>query len=135
MTNVTFAVPEDAFKKMREHPEIGAQILAPVPRLAGAAKIVRHHHERWDGKGYPDQLAGENIPLGARILTVVDSFSAIMDARVYKPGGTPEQAIAELKKHAGAQFDPRVVEIFLGLLERGKIGGSERSERVSVSTK
>ncbi|MBI3913253.1 MAG: PAS domain S-box protein [Chloroflexi bacterium] len=125
----------DEWVKMREHPGIGAQILAPVPRLAGAAKIVRHHHERWDGKGYPDHLAGENIPLGARILTVADSFSAITDARVYKKARAVEEAVAELKKHAGVQFDPRVVEIFLRLLERGKIGGSEHSEGVSVSTK
>ncbi len=103
---------------MRQHPEIGARILLPVPRLAGAARIVRHHHERYDGKGYPDGLSGEAIPLGARILTVVDSYSAILDARIYKPPRPRSEAIAELKKHAGAQFDPRIVKIFLKILDR-----------------
>jgi putative nucleotidyltransferase with HDIG domain len=104
---------EAEWAQMREHPSIGARILAPVPHLAGAAQIVRHHHERFDGKGYPDGLAGEAIPLGARILTVVDSYSAMTDRRVYKEARSHTQAAAELKKHAGAQFDPRVVEIFL----------------------
>jgi GAF domain-containing protein len=99
--------------QMRQHPGIGARILAPVPHLAGAAQIVRHHHERYDGKGYPDGLAGEAIPLGARILTVVDSYSAIMDRRVYKEARTHAEAVSELRKHAGTQFDPHVVEVFL----------------------
>lgn len=101
------------WEKMREHPSIGARILAPVPHLASAAQIVRHHHERYDGKGYPDGLAGETIPLGARILTVVDSYSAIMDRRVYKEARSHTDAVSELRKHAGTQFDPRVVEVFL----------------------
>jgi HD-GYP domain-containing protein (c-di-GMP phosphodiesterase class II) len=109
----------DEWKLMRQHPDIGSRILAPVPQLAGAARIVRHHHERYDGKGYPDGLAGEAIPLGARILTVVDSFSAITDARVYKAARSEVEALAELKKHAGTQFDPRVVEVFRRLLEEG----------------
>jgi HD-GYP domain-containing protein (c-di-GMP phosphodiesterase class II) len=99
--------------QMRQHPAIGAGILAPIPHLAGAALVVRHHHERYDGRGYPDGLAGEAIPLGARILTVVDSYSAIVDRRVYKIARPPHEAVAELRRHAGAQFDPRVVDIFL----------------------
>ena len=101
------------WEQMREHPSIGARILAPVPHLASAAQIVRHHHERYDGKGYPDGLAGETIPLGARILTVVDSYSAITDKRVYKEARSHAEAVSELRKHAGTQFDPRVVEVFL----------------------
>jgi len=108
--------------QIREHPSIGAQILAPVPHLASAAQIVRHHHERYDGKGYPDGLAGEAIPLGARILTVVDSYSAIMDRRVYKEARSHAEAVSELRKHAGTQFDPRVVEVFLAKInELGEI--------------
>jgi HD-GYP domain-containing protein (c-di-GMP phosphodiesterase class II) len=109
----------DEWSVMRQHPAIGARILAPVPRLAGAARIVRHHHERYDGGGYPDGLAGETIPLGARVLTVVDSYSAIVDKRVYKEARSREHAIAELKRNAGTQFDPRVVEVFLRLMESG----------------
>ncbi|MHB8779021.1 MAG: HD domain-containing phosphohydrolase [Anaerolineales bacterium] len=99
--------------QMREHPSIGARILSHVPRLASAAQIVLHHHERYDGKGYPDGLAGEAIPLGARILTVVDSYSAITDKRVYKEARSHTEAVSELRKHAGTQFDPRVVDVFL----------------------
>jgi putative nucleotidyltransferase with HDIG domain len=109
----------DEWKIMRQHPEIGAHILAPIPHLSHAAEIVRHHHERYDGRGYPDGLVGEAIPLGARILTVVDSYSAIMDKRAYKEARSHVEAMAELQKHAGTQFDPRVVEVFLGLLKRG----------------
>ncbi len=108
--------------QMREHPSIGAQILEPIPHLASAAQVVRHHHERYDGKGYPDGLAGEAIPLGARILTVVDSYSAIMDRRVYKEARSHAEAVSELRKHAGTQFDPRVVEVFLAKInELGEI--------------
>ncbi|MBI5302246.1 MAG: GAF domain-containing protein [Chloroflexi bacterium] len=108
----------EEWKLMRQHPAIGARILEPVPRLAGAARLVRHHHERYDGKGYPDGLAGDAIPLGARILTVVDSYSAILDERVYKAARSHQDAVAELHRCAGTQFDPRVVEIFLRLMER-----------------
>lgn len=104
---------------MRRHPVIGAQILAPVPRLAGAARIVRHHHERYDGTGYPDGLAGEAIPLGARILAVVDAYGAIVDRRAYKEPCPHAEAIAELKRCAGTQLDPVVVEAFLRLFGRG----------------
>ena len=107
----------EEWRHMRQHPVIGARILAPVPRLAGAARLVRHHHERYDGKGYPDGLRGDAIPLGARILTVVDSYSAILDERVYKAARSHEDAVAELRRCAGTQFDPRVVETLLRLLE------------------
>ena len=108
--------------QMREHPSIGARILSHVPRLASAAQIVLHHHERYDGKGYPDGLAGEAIPLGARILTVVDSYSAITDKRIYKEVRSHAEALSELRKHAGTQFDPHVVEVFLAKInELGEI--------------
>lgn len=112
---------EGEWEEMRRHPAIGARILSSIPRLAGAAQIIRHHHERYDGTGYPDGLAGEAIPLGARVLTVVDSYSAIVDERVYKKARSHKEAVAELKRCAGTQFDPRVVETFLKLIERGAI--------------
>jgi len=110
---------EDEWIVMRQHPVIGERILAPIPRLQGASRIIRHHHERYDGKGYPDGLAAEEIPIGARILTVVDSYSAIVDKRVYKDARTQAEAIAELNKNSGTQFDPRVVDVFLRLLSQG----------------
>lgn len=105
---------------MRQHPIIGWQILKPVLRLNGVAEIVHHHHERYDGQGYPDHMSGEAIPLGARILNIMDSFSAMMDARVYKAARSQEEAVAELKRCSGTQFDPQLVKIFLRLLESGE---------------
>ncbi|MGE5264820.1 MAG: GAF domain-containing protein, partial [Acidobacteriota bacterium] len=102
----------EEWKEMRRHSEMGEQIIKPIPRLAGAAGIVRHHHERYDGLGYPDGLVGGAIPLGARILAVVDAYSAIVDKRVYKQAQSHEDAITELASHIGTQFDPRVMEAF-----------------------
>ncbi|HYM91301.1 MAG TPA: HD-GYP domain-containing protein, partial [bacterium] len=100
---------------MRQHPIVGEGILAPTERMRGVAKIVRHHQERWDGSGYPDGIRGEAIPLGARILAVVDAFSAITDDRPYKKAQSHELALTELRRGAGTRYDPRIVEIFCGL--------------------
>ncbi len=102
---------------MRLHPVIGERILMPAARLQGVAKIVRFHQERWDGTGYPEHLAGKAIPLGARILAVVDAYGAIIDARPYKPARTHEEAVVELRRCAGTQFDPTIVETFCRILE------------------
>jgi putative nucleotidyltransferase with HDIG domain len=107
---------------MRQHPLVGERILIPVERMRGVAQIVRHHQEKWDGSGYPDGLHGEAIPLGARILAVADAYSAIIDERPYKRPIPPAEAEAELKRCAGTQFDPTIVEAFLRVLHRN--GGS-----------
>ena len=97
---------------MRAHPEIGARILEPVERLRQLAPLVRFSHECWDGSGYPDGLAGEQIPLGARIISVCDAFDAMVSDRPYRGGRSTAEALAELRTHAGTQFDPAVVEAF-----------------------
>jgi PAS domain S-box-containing protein/putative nucleotidyltransferase with HDIG domain len=107
---------EEEWETMRRHPVLGEEILRPVRRLAGVARLVRHHQERWDGTGYPDGLRGEQIPLGARILAVVDAYTAMTDRRPYRPPLSPEEAVAELRRCAGTQFDPAVVEAFLRVL-------------------
>jgi putative nucleotidyltransferase with HDIG domain len=104
---------QDEWTVVRQHPTVGAQILAPVPKLAGAARIVRHHHEWYNGRGYPDGLAADNIPLGGRILAVVDAYGAITDERAYKRSRSHEEAIAELRHCSGSQFDPSIVDAFL----------------------
>ncbi len=109
---------DEEWAVMRQHPIMGEEILRPVQRMHDVARIVRHHHERWDGTGYPDGLKERAIPLGARILSVVDSYSAITDARPYKPARSHEDAVAELRRCAGAQFDPRVVEACCQVIER-----------------
>jgi diguanylate cyclase (GGDEF)-like protein len=97
---------------MRAHPEIGARILEPVERLRQLAPLVRFSHECWDGSGYPDGLAGEQIPLGARIISVCDAFDAMVTDRPYRGGRSTAEALEELRGHAGTQFDPAVVEAF-----------------------
>jgi HD-GYP domain-containing protein (c-di-GMP phosphodiesterase class II) len=95
---------------MRRHPEIGEQIVRSVPFLEGAARIVRAHHERFDGSGYPDGLAGEQIPLEARIFAVADAFDAITTDRPYRPAASIADAREQIARGAGTQFDPRAVE-------------------------
>ncbi len=108
---------EDEWHIMRTHPDIGYHILQEVGGVfRQLANVVVAHHERWDGKGYPRQLAGEAIPLHARILTVVDSFDAMTSRRVYREPMTIEQARTELQRCSGTQFDPHVVEAFLQTL-------------------
>ncbi len=97
---------------MRRHSEIGEAIVRAAPALGPAAGLVRASHERWDGRGYPDGLAGEDIPLGARIVAVCDAYSAMRQARPYGVVMSDAQARAELRRCAGTQFDPRVVEAF-----------------------
>jgi len=101
---------------MRTHAEIGQRILAAAPSLAHAAKLVRHHHERYDGFGYPDRLAGDKIPVGAAIIAVCAAFVAMMKHRPFSDAITVTEALSELQRYAGTQFDPRIVEVFSELL-------------------
>ena len=96
---------EDEWESMREHPAAGAALLEPCAAPPEVLRIVRSHHERWDGGGYPDGLAGEEIPLGARIIAVVDSYCAMVESRPYRPPRGAAGARAELLAGAGSQFD------------------------------
>ncbi|HLJ60467.1 MAG TPA: diguanylate cyclase [bacterium] len=116
------ALTDREWQIVRQHPAIGAEILNPVERMRDVALLVRHHHERWDGSGYPDRLAGDAIPLGARILAVVDAYSAMTDDRVHRVYGTQrttDESLTELRRCAGVQFDPDVVEAFCRLVGDG----------------
>ena len=107
----------DERKSIEQHPVIGAKILAGIPALSQVTEIVRHHHARWDGSGYPEPLAGNEIPLGARIIAVADSFQAITSDRTYRAGMPTTVALTELKRCAGSQFDPDVVAAFAAISE------------------
>jgi HD domain-containing protein len=102
--------------QMRRHPVIGAEIMRPVELLADASEIVRHHHEHFDGTGYPDGLRGEAIPVGSRIVLVADAFHAITTDRPYRKARSKTEALEVLKKYAGTQFDPQVVQAFEGVI-------------------
>jgi len=109
--------PLDAreWELMQRHPLIGAQIIAPFEFLAAGAQAIRYHHERWDGSGYPDGLAGDAIPLSARIVAVADVYDALTSARPYREAMAPEDAVAHLVTAAGRTLDERVVAAFVGL--------------------
>lgn len=113
------ALNEKEWEVMRTHPRIGYQLLKAVPDLQTAAEIVYAHHERFDGKGYPRGLRGEEIPLGARLFSIVDTVDAITSCRVYRPARGFDAAAQELRNGAGSQFDPRLVEVFLQLPQDG----------------
>jgi HD-GYP domain-containing protein (c-di-GMP phosphodiesterase class II) len=101
---------------MAEHPVLGEKILRRIPELAPLAPTVRHEHEHWDGSGYPDGLAGTQIPIGSRIVLACDAYAAMTTERPYRRALTPDDAVAELRAAAGSQFDPQVVEALLDLL-------------------
>ncbi len=103
---------------METHPVLGELIAGKVPQLADLLPGVRHHHERWDGKGYPDQLAGEAIPYIARVLAVADTYDAMTSDRPYRKGLAQEIALSEIEKNAGTQFDPRLALAFVNLMRR-----------------
>ncbi len=108
----------EEFEVIKDHPVVGAEILAPVPFLYGVRTIVRHAHEHWDGGGYPDGLAGEQIPLGARIVLAVDAYHAMTSDRPYRHAMSAAEARAELSGQSGRQFDPEVVGALLSVLRR-----------------
>ncbi|HEY8641620.1 MAG TPA: HD domain-containing phosphohydrolase [Candidatus Dormibacteraeota bacterium] len=101
--------------QMRAHITIGAELIAPLAKAADLAPVIRHHHERWDGQGYPDGLAGEQIPLEARIVSICDSWDAMVNDRPYRRALTVDSASAELAAGAGSQWDPALVKLFVGL--------------------
>lgn len=100
---------------MARHPAIGAEIIGGIEFLAGAADVVRSHHERWDGLGYPDGLAGEQIPIAARVFAVADVFDALTTDRPYRASFSLRQARSMITQESGGHFDPRVVEAFNGI--------------------
>ncbi len=114
--NKTEKLTDEEFETIKKHPETGYQILRSVDEYFMISKYVLHHHERWDGKGYPEGLSGENIPFQSRIIAVADSYEAMTAERVYQKTKTSEEAKAELLRCSGAQFDPEIVKVFLELM-------------------
>jgi putative nucleotidyltransferase with HDIG domain len=120
---------EEEWKVIKRHPELGARMIEPLEFLRKAVPVIRHHHERPDGRGYPEGLEGDEIPLGARIVAVVDAYD-VMIRRPYRPERygskrSPAEALQELRREAGRQFDVRVVEAMGRLLGDPKVSSTE----------
>ncbi|HMM42690.1 MAG TPA: HD domain-containing phosphohydrolase, partial [Thermomicrobiales bacterium] len=126
----------DEWAMMKEHPVIGEQLLQPYRQFRHETGIVRSHHERWDGKGYPDGLVGARIPLASRIIAVADTFDAMTTSRPYRPGLSRQVAVDEIRNGALTQFDPQVVGSFLQVVDEWskvrQIGGEEKPASESV---
>ena len=121
---------ETEFNIIKKHSLIGAEIIKPIKYFSEIIEGIKHHHERWDGKGYPDGLAGEKIPLYARIISVADVFDVIVSKRPYKEPRSIDDAIREIVKNSGSQFDPYIVKVFESLYKKGII--NEIYEKVEM---
>lgn len=112
---------DEEYRIIKTHPVRGVKVLEPIPQLRHILPAIRHHHERYDGRGYPDGIAGEEIPFLARILAVADTYDAMYSTRAYRPAQTKEFAIGQIREGAGTQFDPRMAEIFLEMILSGAL--------------
>ncbi|MCD6412656.1 MAG: HD domain-containing protein [Elusimicrobia bacterium] len=111
---------DNEWKIVKKHPEIGAKILQPIKKFAQVIPVIKSHHERWDGTGYPDGLSGEQIPIGARIVAVCDAFDAMISERNYGRRYSVQDAIEEIIANSGKQFDPKVVEVSIPILKKAR---------------
>ena len=111
---------------MRRHPVIGAELLAPLRTMSRVVPIVRHHHERWDGGGYPDGLRGERIPLLARVFQVLDAFDALTSKRAYREPMTAATTLEYLRAQSGRLLEPRIYDALLAVVQSGIVEGIPR---------
>jgi diguanylate cyclase (GGDEF)-like protein/putative nucleotidyltransferase with HDIG domain len=128
---------KEDWEAIKSHPRLGATIVGNVPNLAPCVSTILHHHERWDGTGYPEGLKGEQISVEARILAIADSYEAMSAARPYRPALCSEKVLTELRRGAGSQFDPELVQVFIGIVEAGlpdkvKAGQDSAGERAGA---
>ena len=116
----TSTLTAEEYEHMKMHPVIGTNILSSSDIFKSALPLIRGHHEQYDGKGYPDELKGENIPYLARVLTICDAFDAITSNRTYRDGKPLERGVQELEKHSNAQFDPKLAKAFIDCINNNK---------------
>lgn len=123
---------EEELEQIRRHPVTGARLVESFADFEPALPYVLHHHERWDGFGYPHGLSGNEIPVEARLLGVADAFDAMTSARAYRPALSIEQALVELERCAGTQFDPELAQTFVDGWRQGEIAASGRPVRIAI---
>lgn len=112
---------ESEYMNIRKHPEIGSNIIRKIKVFQPVVDIVRHHHERYDGKGYPDGLSGQEISLGARIVSVADAFDAMTSMRAYRPTITLNDAVNEMRRCRGSQFDPEIADVLIDMVYKKEL--------------
>jgi HD-GYP domain-containing protein (c-di-GMP phosphodiesterase class II) len=125
---------DEEFHHIKDHPIIGQNILLSIENLKSIAKMIRHHHEKFDGSGYPDHLNGDLIPEGSKIMAIADSYDAMTSERPYRPPMDPQKAAQEIEKNAGTQFDPQWTKIFLELFYSGNITETLSVESMDTAT-
>jgi putative nucleotidyltransferase with HDIG domain len=125
---------ETEFKIIQKHPLKGVEILQPISFIKDHMHLIRNHHERWDGKGYPDRLAGDEIPLGAQIVAIADAYDAMTSSRPYRKGLPEKQAAREIRRSTGTQFSPKVSDAFLLALERGVPAAAEEKPGTTMAS-
>jgi HD-GYP domain-containing protein (c-di-GMP phosphodiesterase class II) len=123
---------ESEFAEVKRHPQAGARMIRGFEQLRPALPYILFHHERWDGRGYPSGRSREQIPVGARIVAVVDAFDAMISLRPYRPPLSVRTALAEVERNAGTQFDPAVVRAFLAACGSGELDRVLPDERLSA---
>jgi HD-GYP domain-containing protein (c-di-GMP phosphodiesterase class II) len=123
---------EQELEQIRRHPVTGARLVESFEDFVPALPYVLHHHERWDGGGYPHGLSGSRIPLEARLLGVADAFDAMTSTRAYRPALSVEEALVELERCAGTQFDPELAQTFVDGWRRGEIEARSRAVRLAI---
>jgi putative nucleotidyltransferase with HDIG domain len=119
---------DDDWEAIKSHPTLGATIVGNVPNLVPCVSSILHHHERWDGGGYPEGLKGEEIPIEARIIAIAESFDYMISALLYRPAFSLKETIKELRKGAGSQFDPELVNVFIGIIEAERPCNVDRAQ-------
>ena len=119
-------------RKAKDHPIIGSQIIGEIEELSEVASIVRHHHERYDGRGYPDGLKGEAIPFFSRLLAIIDAYEALVSDRVYRKAVKQESALKEIRKNAGTQFDPHLVDVFIRVIQKYPENASDGNREFTI---
>jgi HD-GYP domain-containing protein (c-di-GMP phosphodiesterase class II) len=113
---------DEEWNEMRRHPVYAYEMLYPIAYLRPALDIPYCHHERWDGSGYPKGMKGNQIPLAARIFSIIDVWDALCSDRPYRKGSGQDEVVNFIKENSGVAFDPKVVEVFIDLLEKGEFG-------------
>jgi HD-GYP domain-containing protein (c-di-GMP phosphodiesterase class II) len=112
---------DEEYALIKEHPVLGANIMAPIKQLREITPLMRHHHEFYDGSGFPDHIKGEQIPLGARILCLADTFDAMTSDRPYQQAMEVDYVVERISAWSGTRFDPKVVNAFLSCIKNGRI--------------